>query len=73
MSPEGNSRNLNNRSLGMDCAMSRRDFLNATLLASGGLLLTGASPLDLMASPARNGLGTAAWVTIAPPMATPMR
>jgi len=50
MSPNANSNNLDDHSLGMDCAISRRDFLNATLLASGGLLLTGASPLDLMAS-----------------------
>jgi len=29
--------------------MTRRDYLNATLLASGGLLLGGATPLDLLA------------------------
>jgi spermidine dehydrogenase len=34
------------RSLGMERDITRRDFLNATLLASGGLLLTPASPLE---------------------------
>jgi spermidine dehydrogenase len=29
--------------------MTRRDYLNSTLLASGSLLLTGATPLDLLA------------------------
>lgn len=37
------------RALGMDARLSRRDFLNATLLASGGALLGGATPLDLLA------------------------
>ncbi len=36
------------RGLGMDRDITRRDFLNATLLASGGLLLTPASPLELL-------------------------
>src|SRR3954468_355654 len=31
---------------------TRRDFLNATLLASGGALLGGASPVELLASQA---------------------
>lgn len=30
--------------------MTRRDYLNATLLASGGVLLGGATPLDLLAN-----------------------
>ena len=34
--------------LGRDPDITRRDFLNATLLASGGLLLSPASPLDLL-------------------------
>ena len=36
------------RQLGMERDITRRDFLNATLLASGGLLLTPASPLELL-------------------------
>lgn len=39
--------------LGTDAAITRRDFLNATLLASGSLLLTSASPAELLASPAQ--------------------
>src|SRR5271166_2493706 len=35
--------------LGMDCGITRRDFLNATLLASGGLLMGSASPAELLA------------------------
>jgi spermidine dehydrogenase len=37
------------RTLGMDEGISRRDFFNATLLASGGALVGAASPLDLIA------------------------
>jgi spermidine dehydrogenase len=36
------------RGLGMEQDITRRDFLNAALLASGGLLLTPASPLELL-------------------------
>ena len=38
----------------MDRNLTRRDFLNGTLLASGGLLLTSASPAQLMASAAQS-------------------
>ena len=34
--------------------ITRRDFLNATLLASGGLLVTSASPAQLLAQAAAN-------------------
>lgn len=37
------------RALGLDQAISRRDFLNSTLLASGALLMSSATPLQLMA------------------------
>jgi spermidine dehydrogenase len=37
------------RALGLDRNITRRDFLNSTLLASGGLLLSGASPAQLLA------------------------
>src|SRR5277367_6125891 len=35
--------------LGMNQEISRRDFMNATLLASGGALLTGLTPHQLLA------------------------
>jgi spermidine dehydrogenase len=41
------------KALGTDVAITRRDFLNATLLASGSLLLTSASPAELLASAAQ--------------------
>jgi hypothetical protein len=36
------------RALGLDRDITRRDFLNSTLLASGGLLLNAASPAQLL-------------------------
>ena len=36
------------KALGMDQSISRRDFLNSTLLASGGLLMTSVSPRQLL-------------------------
>jgi spermidine dehydrogenase len=44
---ENNSRR-EDKSLGMDQPISRRDFLNSALLASGGLLMTSATPLQLL-------------------------
>src|SRR5438105_2469539 len=44
---ESNNR-ANDKALGMDQPISRRDFLNSTLLASGGLLMTPATPLQLL-------------------------
>ncbi len=41
---------LTDKALGMQQRITRRDFLNATLLASGGLLLTSASPEELLAA-----------------------
>ena len=43
--------------LGMDQQISRRDFLNATLLASGGLLMGSASPLQLLSEDDWTGYG----------------
>src|SRR5215467_5612895 len=37
------------KALGMEQGITRRDFLNATLLASGGLLMTPATPAQLLA------------------------
>jgi spermidine dehydrogenase len=46
ISDSGNGRD--DKSLGMDRRISRRDFLNSTLLASGSLLMTSATPLQLL-------------------------
>jgi len=44
------------RTLGMDARICRRDFLNSTLLASGSVLLKSLTPLDLLAQrPYRGG------------------
>src|SRR3954470_22098072 len=43
--------------LGMDQSVTRRDFLNSVLLASGGSLLTSASPLQLLAEDDFTGYG----------------
>jgi spermidine dehydrogenase len=40
------------KTLGMQQSITRRDFLNATLLASGSLLLSPVSPSQLLASSA---------------------
>ena len=45
------------RDLGLDVSITRRDFLNATLLASGAALLGARSPLALQAQ----GTGNPAW------------
>jgi spermidine dehydrogenase len=45
------------RSLGLDQDITRRDFLNSTLLASGGLLLNAASPSQLLAKQAQETQG----------------
>src|SRR6202008_3599115 len=39
----------NDSTLGMDQDISRRDFMNATLLASGGALLSGLTPYQALA------------------------
>jgi spermidine dehydrogenase len=43
--------------LGMDEGISRRDFLNSTLIGSGALLLSSLSPLELMAEEDWTGYG----------------
>lgn len=45
------------RSLGMRETITRRDFLNASLLASGAALVAGACPFQLMAEEDWNGYG----------------
>jgi spermidine dehydrogenase len=52
-------RNLNSedRALGLGQPISRRDFLNSTLLASGGLLISGASPAQLLSQEDWTGYG----------------
>jgi spermidine dehydrogenase len=43
--------------LGMDAGITRRDYLNSTLLASGGALLAGVCPMELLAQGDWNGYG----------------
>ena len=47
--------------IGMEQGITRRDFLNATLLASGSLLLTPVSPADLLARSAVAGPSADDW------------
>ncbi|HET6177691.1 MAG TPA: FAD/NAD(P)-binding protein [Candidatus Sulfotelmatobacter sp.] len=49
LSPPSCPRPRADKTLGMEQGITRRDFLNATLLASGGLLMTPASPAQLLA------------------------
>jgi spermidine dehydrogenase len=46
----GKSRSSNQSSSDTDTAVTRRDFLGSTLLASGATLLSGANPLELLAA-----------------------
>lgn len=55
--PSGKSKSATSRSekaLGLNEDITRRDFLNSTLLASGGLLLNPISPAQLLARNARH-------------------
>lgn len=45
------------KTLGMNERISRRDFLNSTLLASGALLMSSGSPVQLMAEDDWTGYG----------------
>lgn len=47
--PSSPMRSREDRALGLDTDITRRDFLNSTLLASGALLLNPASPAQLLA------------------------
>lgn len=49
MSTHKPSRTAADPALGSSDAITRRDFLDAVLLASGAVLVTGATPLDLLA------------------------
>ena len=49
MLPPENGPGKTDKALGMDQNISRRDFLNSTLLASGGMLMTSVSPMQLLA------------------------
>ncbi len=48
MAASENSPGNADKTLGMDQNISRRDFLNSTLLASGGLLMTSVTPMQLL-------------------------
>ena len=43
------------KALGMEQGITRRDFLNSTLLASGALLLAPLTPAELLANAAEQG------------------
>src|SRR3954447_22248902 len=43
------SKNNDDKSLGLDAPIERRDFLNSTLIASGSVLLGAMTPLQLLA------------------------
>lgn len=51
------SKKPGDRALGMQQPISRRDFLNSTLLASGGLLMRGVCPMQLLAEADWTGYG----------------
>jgi spermidine dehydrogenase len=52
-SPMDRNNSRADKSIGMEDRITRRDFLNATLLASGSLLLNSASPAELLAEQAK--------------------
>ena len=64
--PDSEHNSSEGKSLGMDQRISRRDFLNSTLLASGGLLMTPVTPLQLLGRKT-TGVATAEWVTTGSP------
>jgi spermidine dehydrogenase len=49
------------RALGLDQDITRRDFLNSTLIASGAMLLNSASPAQLVAQAAPTGDASDDW------------
>ncbi len=49
------------KGLGMDAGITRRDFVNATLAASGGLLLGSASPAELLARQSGSAMPDDDW------------
>ena len=55
--PKPNRDQPEDKTLGMEQPISRRDFLNATLLASGGALMGSASPLQLLSEDDWTGYG----------------
>jgi spermidine dehydrogenase len=56
-----NQNSMFDHALGLDRDITRRDFLNSTLLASGGLLLNAASPAQLIAQQAGNSSTDDDW------------
>ncbi len=55
--PHINIQTSTSKSLGLEQDITRRDFLNATLLASGGALLASVSPVQLLAQKAEKNDG----------------
>src|ERR1700739_979945 len=52
-----NTQSSTSKSLGLEQDITRRDFLNATLLASGGALIASVSPVQLLAQKAEKNDG----------------
>ena len=57
-SRSGGANGRDDKALGMECEITRRDFLNASLLASGGALLHLISPAQLLAMARGNRTST---------------
>ena len=51
---------IGDHALGMDCSITRRDFLESTLLASGAALLSAGAPAQLLAERVQNESSAAA-------------
>jgi spermidine dehydrogenase len=60
-SPRGGENSRADAAIGMERSITRRDFLNASLLASGGLLLNNVSPAHLLAANANSGSSGDEW------------
>src|SRR5580658_2030997 len=57
MPDAGDSSSRSDTALGMNAPIDRRDFLNSTLLAAGGRLLSSIAPIDLLAEEDWTGFG----------------
>jgi spermidine dehydrogenase len=57
MPDAGDSNSRSDTALGMNTPIDRRDFLNSTLLAAGGRLLSSIAPLELLAEEDWTGFG----------------
>jgi spermidine dehydrogenase len=56
-----NENSRTDKALGLESDITRRDFLNSTLLASGGLLLSSASPAQILAQKSSDAATNGDW------------